>query len=188
MPGEEVYVSGAQMLEDLAITCNGVPSSSVMSSPTGSLSYSHTDTTSESQITSPSRSATTGRNGIHGRADSWVPASAGQVKEPDAVSNGSGQANHFTPQETCYANGHQHTNGGYFPEVVQTAKTNHNTGYAYNAYQLPDNGLTHFSHAHMQPLRTNGQALADAPAPAVQPFHQGIGGRLALADGMPGSS
>lgn len=220
MPVDDIYISGAQMLEDLAITRNGVATSVMSSSPSGSLSYTHTDATSESQVTSPSQSSTADRNGgmkhvqANCIANAWVPASAVQVKEPDAMSNGSGQAVHFTSPNAYRTNGHHYTSGGHNPEMLEMAKANE-AAYIYNPYQLPDTGIPRFSPEKQRQNYVNGQGAetaytynayqlpgngvthflseqnqpmtepAQVVAPAVHTQHSSNNGQLSQAQGVP---
>jgi hypothetical protein len=185
MPGGDIYISGAQMLEDLALTRNGVATSTtsvISSSSPSSLSYTHTDTTSESQVTSPSRSSVASRNGfpMHIRADSqtniWGPLE--QVKEPEVFSNGNGHGLVFTSANGHHVNGRRYTNGTQLPDVVEAPNAN-DAAFAYNASQLPGNGATHMSspeHSH-----TAHGIFSHSLAPAVQPIHPTINNRFAQA-------
>lgn len=184
MPGGDIYISGAQMLEDLALTRNGVAASTtsvISSSSPGSLSYTHTDTASESQITSPSRSSVASRNGfpMHVRANSqtniWGPIE--QVKEPEVFNNGNGHGLIFTSPDGHHVYGRRYMNGTQLPDVAEAPNAN-DAAFAYNASQLPSNGATHISPEHSQ---TAHGLFSHSLAPAVQPIHPNMNSRFAQA-------
>jgi hypothetical protein len=101
MPQEDIFISGAQMLEDLAITRNGIPVAT-FSSPTASTSASQNGTIS-SQVTSPTPSYAAVHSDGHQvshdtRLDPtttpWVPGQGhghGHVHEAQIVGHSIGQ-------------------------------------------------------------------------------------------------
>lgn len=206
VPGGDIFISGAQMLEDLALTRNGVATStnSVNSSSSpGSLSYTHTDTTSESQVTSPSHSSVASRNGFpmplrtNSQTNIWGPPE--HLKEPEVFNKGNGNGNGnghgfiFPPLNGHHhVNGRRYANGTQLPDVAEVPNANDaafasnayqlpannasDATFASNAYQLPGNIATDMSPEHPQAARG---IFARPLAPAVQPIRPNINNRFA---------